>query len=38
MLIKRPTDILPSEITSQAQFNARRDWIKQAASMGLIAG
>ena len=38
MLIKRPTDILPSEITSQSQFNARRDWIKQAASMGLIAG
>lgn len=38
MLIRRPADILPSEITSQSQYNARREWLKGAASMGLIAG
>ena len=38
MLIRRPTDILPSEINSESEFNARRDWLKQAAGLGLIAG
>lgn len=38
MLIRRPTDILPSEITPESQYNARREWLKTAASMGLIAG
>ena len=38
MLIRRPTDILPSEITSEHAYLHRRDWLKQAASMGLIAG
>jgi sulfoxide reductase catalytic subunit YedY len=38
MLIRRPADILPSEITSQGQYNARREWLKAAGSMGLIAG
>ncbi len=38
MLIRRPTDILPSEITSHSQYNARREWLKAACSMGLIAG
>ncbi|MBL8311181.1 MAG: protein-methionine-sulfoxide reductase catalytic subunit MsrP [Burkholderiales bacterium] len=38
MLIRRPTDILPSEITSEHAYLQRREWLKQAASMGLIAG
>ncbi len=38
MLIRRPADILPSEITSESQYNARREWLKTAGSMGLIAG
>lgn len=38
MLIRRPTDILPSEITSGDAYLHRREWLKQAASMGLIAG
>jgi methionine sulfoxide reductase catalytic subunit len=38
MLIRRPPDILPSEITSERQYNSRREWIKAAGSMGLIAG
>ena len=38
MLIRRSTDILPSEITSESQYNSRRDWLKAAGSMGLIAG
>ena len=38
MLIRRPSDILPSEINSETEFNARRDWLKQAAGLGLIAG
>ncbi len=38
MLIRRPSDILPSEINSESEFNARRDWLKQAAGLGLIAG
>ena len=32
-----PTDILPSEITPGTPFH-RREWLKQAASMGLLAG
>lgn len=38
MLIRRSPDILPSEITSERQYNSRREWIKAAGSMGLIAG
>ena len=38
MLIRRPSDILPSEINSESEFNARRDWLKQTAGLGLIAG
>ena len=38
MLIRRPTDILPSEITSGDAYLHRREWLKQAASMGLLAG
>ena len=38
MLIRRSTDILPSEITSESQYNTRRDWLKAAGSLGLIAG
>jgi methionine sulfoxide reductase catalytic subunit len=38
MLIRRPPDILPSEITSERQYNSRREWIKAAGSMGLVAG
>ncbi|HOB01999.1 MAG TPA: protein-methionine-sulfoxide reductase catalytic subunit MsrP [Casimicrobium huifangae] len=36
--MRRPTDILPSEITSGDAYLHRREWLKQAASMGLIAG
>ncbi len=38
MLIRRSTDILPSEITTESQYNSRRDWLKAAGSLGLIAG
>ena len=38
MLIRRPNDILPSEITSESQYNGRREWLKTAGAMGLIAG
>ena len=38
MLIRRHTDILPSEITSGDAYLHRREWLKQAASMGLLAG
>jgi methionine sulfoxide reductase catalytic subunit len=38
MLIRRASDILPSEITSESLFHRRREWIRSAASMGLIAG
>ena len=38
MLIRRSTDILPSEIITESQYNSRRDWLKAAGSMGLIAG
>jgi sulfoxide reductase catalytic subunit YedY len=37
MLIQRPPDIAPSEITTPALFAARREFIK-AASLGTIAG
>ena len=35
MLIKKPTDILPSEITPQAVYGRRREFLKQAAALGL---
>ena len=38
MLIRRPTDILPSEIASESQYNSRREWLKAAGGVGLIAG
>ena len=38
MLIRRPAAILPSEITSESQYNARRAWLKTAGGLGLIAG
>ena len=38
MLIRRPTDILPSEIASESQYNRRREWLKAAGGLGLIAG
>jgi methionine sulfoxide reductase catalytic subunit len=38
MLINRPADILPSEITSLSQYNSRRAWLKTAGGLGLIAG
>jgi len=37
MLIRRPSDIVPSEITPPALFASRREFIK-AASLGTIAG
>ena len=36
MLIRRPTDILPPEITSGDAYLHRREWLKQAASMGCL--
>ncbi|TAG03684.1 MAG: protein-methionine-sulfoxide reductase catalytic subunit MsrP [Betaproteobacteria bacterium] len=38
MLIRRPDVILPSEITDASLFHGRRDWIRNASAMGLIAG
>ena len=38
MLIKKPTDIKPSEITDYADFKQRRYFIKQAALLGIGAG
>lgn len=38
MLIRRSTDILPSDITTRSAFLNRREWLKQAAGAGLIAG
>ena len=38
MLIRRSADIVPSEITTEQQYNARRDWLKSMGSLGLIAG
>ena len=37
MLIRRPTDILPSEITPREFFDSRRDFIRRAG-LGLAAG
>ncbi|THF60721.1 protein-methionine-sulfoxide reductase catalytic subunit MsrP [Pseudothauera rhizosphaerae] len=37
MLIRRPADILPSEITPRALFEGRRDFIRRAG-LGLAAG
>ena len=37
MLIKKPTDILPSEITPQAWYVRRREFLRQAAALG-VAG
>ena len=38
MLIKKPSDIKPSEITDYADFQQRRFFIKQAALLGIGAG
>lgn len=40
MLIKRPNDVLPSEITAESTYLKRRDLIKQAGfgAAGVIAG
>ena len=36
MLIKRPQDIKPSEITPESTFKQRRGLLKAALAMGLI--
>jgi sulfoxide reductase catalytic subunit YedY len=38
MLIRRPADIAPSEITPREVFLSRRELLASAASLGLIAG
>ena len=38
MLIKRPDDILPSEITPRELFERRREFIKAAGALALAAG
>ncbi|WP_273428342.1 protein-methionine-sulfoxide reductase catalytic subunit MsrP [Chitinibacter tainanensis] len=38
MLIRRPTDIAPSEITPQAQYLRRREFMALAAATPLLAG
>jgi len=38
MLIKRPSDILPSEITSRELYLNRRDFMKSATTLGAVAG
>ena len=38
MLIKRPNDITPSEITPREVFERRRDFIKAAGALALAAG
>ncbi|MCX7157627.1 MAG: hypothetical protein NT176_00230, partial [Proteobacteria bacterium] len=35
MLIRTPSDILPSEITPQALYLRRREFLRQAAALGL---
>ncbi len=35
MLIKRPSDILPSEITPRGWYMRRREFLRQAAALGL---
>jgi len=37
MLIRRPSDVRPSEITSRSIYLRRREFCKQAATLGLIA-
>ncbi len=37
MLIRRPADILPSEITAPAIYQRRREFIKGAAALGAMA-
>ncbi len=38
MLIRRPSDIRPSEITSEALYRGRRDFIRTAATLGAASG
>ncbi len=38
MLIHRPSDIRPSEITSEALYQGRRDFIRAAATLGAASG
>src|SRR5256885_1277756 len=38
MLIRRSSDIEPSEITDQASFFSRRDFMRAAAGLGLAGG
>ena len=38
MLIRRPSDIRPSEITSEALYRGRRDFIRAAATLGAASG
>ncbi len=38
MLIKRPADVRPSEITSEALYRGRRDFIRAAATLGAAGG
>ena len=38
MLIKRPSDIAPSEITPRGVYMRRREFLAGAASLGLISG
>jgi sulfoxide reductase catalytic subunit YedY len=38
MLIKRPHDVLPSEITSRELFTNRRDFLKSATALGTALG
>jgi methionine sulfoxide reductase catalytic subunit len=38
MLIKRPSDILPSEITDKALYRDRREFIRAAAALGIAGG
>ena len=38
MLIKRPDDIFPSEITPRTLFARRREFIKAAGALALVAG
>ena len=38
MLIRRPSEIRPSEITSEALYQGRRDFIRAAATLGAASG
>jgi sulfoxide reductase catalytic subunit YedY len=38
MLIRRPSDIAPSEITSRSTYLRRREFLAGAASLGLVGG